>query len=306
VPRERPDGDAMKCDSDNNYGDGLALNGVALAKNDPFEELSGQNNIAPLDENGGHSTLQFTYHYHAIPTIFFECETGWDSTNKVWATSAPNQDHSPQIGWGLDGYPIFGPFSEGGVVPTDLDDCYAHDHEPYGVHYHANFDGETENAFMNCYRGYRADQEFDEDSAFALGPVYGPYYDAPDWCPITEIMSKHDIIETSDKAGYLVDMPKFDPSTCKDRERKQSRASKNSLKGESKADKKVTVARAVQAAMEREASKKEVLRQIKEADKLAQKVAQKEASSKNGLREKKGDKEDIVVKPAPASVAENI
>jgi hypothetical protein len=42
VPRERPDGDAMKCDSDNNYGDGLALNGVALAKNDPFEELSGQ------------------------------------------------------------------------------------------------------------------------------------------------------------------------------------------------------------------------------------------------------------------------
>jgi len=104
VPRERPDGDAMKCDSDNNYGDGLALNGVALAKNDPFEELSGQvgskrqqreggserresegvggrpsfvrsppplspgcyillqNNIAPLDENGGHSTLQFTYH----------------------------------------------------------------------------------------------------------------------------------------------------------------------------------------------------------------------------------------------------
>jgi len=88
--------------------------------------------------------------YHAIPTIFFECESGWDATNKVWATSAPNQDHSPQIGWGLDGYPIFGPFSEGGVVPTDLDDCYAHDHEPYGVHYHANFDGEVQAVGVTC------------------------------------------------------------------------------------------------------------------------------------------------------------
>ena len=102
-----------------------------------------------------------------------------------------------------------------------------------------------------------------DDSEYSLGPVYGPNYDAPDWCPITEIMSKHDIIETSDKSGYLVDMPKFDPSTCKDRERKQSRASKNSHNGESQADKKKTAARAVQAAMEREASKKEVLRQIK-------------------------------------------
>jgi len=41
-----------------------------------------------------------------------------------------------------------------------------------------------------------------------------------------------------------------------------------------------------------------------EAEKLAEKVAQKEASSKNGLRVK-GDK-DVVAKPAPASVAENI
>ena len=42
-----------------------------------------------------------------------------------------------------------------------------------------------------------------------------------------------------------------------------------------------------------------------EAEKLAEKVAQKEASSKNGLRVKKGEK-DVVAKPAPASVAENI
>ena len=73
--------------------------GVPLAKSDPFSELTGENNIAPLDPNGGHSTLQMTYHYHAIPTIFFDCETGWDSTNLVWATSAPDGNHSPLIGY---------------------------------------------------------------------------------------------------------------------------------------------------------------------------------------------------------------
>ena len=62
---------------DNNFGDGLALNGVPLAKADPYSELTDQNNIAPLDPNGGHSTLQLTYHYHAIPTIFFTCQTGY-------------------------------------------------------------------------------------------------------------------------------------------------------------------------------------------------------------------------------------
>jgi hypothetical protein len=28
-----------------------------------------QNNIAPLDENGGHSTLQFTYHVRSRPRV---------------------------------------------------------------------------------------------------------------------------------------------------------------------------------------------------------------------------------------------
>ena len=72
--------------------------GVPLAKSDPFSELNGQNNIAPLDPNGGHSTLQMTYHYHAIPTIFFDCESGWDSSNLVWADAAPDGNHSPLIG----------------------------------------------------------------------------------------------------------------------------------------------------------------------------------------------------------------
>ena len=47
---------------DNNFGDAMALNGIALAKSDPWSTLTSSNNIAPLDQYGGHSTLQYTYH----------------------------------------------------------------------------------------------------------------------------------------------------------------------------------------------------------------------------------------------------
>lgn len=103
-----------------------------------------------------------TYHYHAIPTIFFDCQSGWDPTNLVWAKAAPDGNHSPQIGWGLDGIPVYGPFSTGGEVPNDLDNCGAHSHDEYGMHYHANFNGETQAAFVGCYRGARAVQDWDD------------------------------------------------------------------------------------------------------------------------------------------------
>ena len=101
-------GDELVAMDGADFGDGLALNGVPLAKSDPFDELMGQNNIAPLDPYGGHSTLQLTYHYHAIPTAFFTCQSGWDATHQVWATAAPDGNHSPLIGWALDGLPVYG------------------------------------------------------------------------------------------------------------------------------------------------------------------------------------------------------
>lgn len=78
------------------------------------------------DDRSTHSNPRRTDHYHAIPTAFFNCSTGWDSVNHAWADAAPNGQHSPPIGWALDGYPIFGPYSIGGAVPTDLDSCYGH------------------------------------------------------------------------------------------------------------------------------------------------------------------------------------
>jgi YHYH protein len=185
---------------DNNFGDGLALNGVPLAKADPYSELMDQNNIAPLDPNGGHSTLQLTYHYHAIPTIFFTCQTGWDPTNLRWAESAPDKQHSPLIGWGLDGLPIFGPFSDGGAVPTDLDDCLAHSHGEYGWHYHAGFDGEHAPAFVGCYKGMRAVQDWDDWGGFNDDQVRG----ATATCPSTTYTTFHSMLDSQSK--YFVEV----------------------------------------------------------------------------------------------------
>ena len=43
------------------YGSAVALNGVGLAGPDPASNLIAQNNPAPLDWCGGHSTLAYTY-----------------------------------------------------------------------------------------------------------------------------------------------------------------------------------------------------------------------------------------------------
>jgi hypothetical protein len=144
---------------DNNFGDGVALNGVPLTKADPLAFLSAANNPAPLDWYGGHATLQYVYHYHAVPTFGLTCDDGWDALNHAWATAAPSRLHSRHIGWALDGFPVFGPFSTDGVVPADVDSCYGHTHDPYGYHYHSRLvhDGKS-HAFLGCFRGKTANQ----------------------------------------------------------------------------------------------------------------------------------------------------
>ena len=58
-------------------------------------------------------------------------------------------DHSPQIGWSFDGYPIFGPYTDGGVLPTDLDACNGRTHPTYGYIYHATPEAPY---IIGCYR----------------------------------------------------------------------------------------------------------------------------------------------------------
>jgi len=162
---------------DNNHGQGHALNGVLFGPADPYYFLTNANQIAPLDEYGAHATLQNVYHYHGIPSSFFNCSQGWDSQKKSWSSAAPDGLHSPLIGWMLDGLPMYGPFSTGGTIPTDLNTCRSHSHAPYGNHYHAGFAHDTTNSFLNCFTCKRAIQTWDSSGppgGGGGGPGGGP------------------------------------------------------------------------------------------------------------------------------------
>jgi len=59
--------------------------------------------------------------------------------------------HSEQMGYALDGYPIYGPYSCGGYMPEDLDDCGGHEHGDIpGYHYHTQ---PSEPYVIGCFHG---------------------------------------------------------------------------------------------------------------------------------------------------------
>eukprot|EP01135_Chromosphaera_perkinsii_P000485 Nk52_evm39s96 gene=Nk52_evmTU39s96 len=58
--------------------------------------------------------------------------------------------HSPLIGYAFDGYPIYGPYTDGGVLPSDLDQCNGRTHATLGYIYHVSANAPY---VMGCYRG---------------------------------------------------------------------------------------------------------------------------------------------------------
>jgi len=100
---------------------GIALNGVSFfsgavdtdctlvdVDDDTSEWIS-------FDMCGGHSTGGGKYHYHFVPSCLV---TDADAANPT------GTGHSAQIGWALDGFPVYGPLYTGGVDASDyVDDC---------------------------------------------------------------------------------------------------------------------------------------------------------------------------------------
>lgn len=79
-----------------------------------------------FDNCMGHVDGHHNYHYHLPPTCLLNSlnSTGHGSwwANGGWPARA---EPSPLIGWALDGWPIFGPYDEDGVLMTNatLDKC---------------------------------------------------------------------------------------------------------------------------------------------------------------------------------------
>ncbi len=108
---------------------GVAINGVPFynpynaegadaAKNEVFDECCGQPD--PMGR----------YHYHIYP--------------KCIHTSFVDKagEHSPLIGYAFDGFAIYGPLSDGGKRPTDLDECNGHTDAAGGTWVSLSCDGQ--------------------------------------------------------------------------------------------------------------------------------------------------------------------
>lgn len=87
-----------------------------------------------VDQCGGHAAPTNQYHVHSgiglvTDTQREDCDLPVDVEGR----------HSKLLGWMLDGVGLYGRYSLGGVVPTDLDECGGHTHLLRGsmtYHYH--------------------------------------------------------------------------------------------------------------------------------------------------------------------------
>lgn len=120
---------------------------VALDDNISFPvDDTGHDHAAFVDECNGHPLADGShYHYHGVPLC-------------VTAEIDVEGEHSRMLGVLRDGFPVYGPRDDGGVIITDaeLDRCSGHfgatPEFPGGIyHYHLTTDGAPYS--VDCYRG---------------------------------------------------------------------------------------------------------------------------------------------------------
>ena len=105
---------------------GLAINGVPFYN--PLNKDGQDVSINEIpDDCNGHPDEHGAYHYHKNPVCIY--------------TDDPN-DHSPLIGYAFDGFPIYGPRDENGVIlqSLNLDGSHGHSDDLRGYHYHVTSD----------------------------------------------------------------------------------------------------------------------------------------------------------------------
>lgn len=125
---------------------GVAVNGV------PIYDYSSQGNndittydpkvdtklTGELDRCNGHSGRGDDYHYHAAPICMIE--------------AMKNRGPGAILGWGFDGYPIYGSTNPDGsaITPGELDACNAKVDATFGARYHTS---DTPPYILQCLVG---------------------------------------------------------------------------------------------------------------------------------------------------------
>ncbi len=129
-PQKNPNAVAMTKDNSNmglNMGPtGIAVNGVVFFN--PFD-ANMQDATSIMDRCCGHPSPDNSYHYHKYPIC----------VNTPFVDKG--EEHSPLIGFALDGFPIYGPYETKDLLARDLtenklDAFNAHYDPVRGWHYH--------------------------------------------------------------------------------------------------------------------------------------------------------------------------
>ena len=121
-----------------------------------------------VDFCGGHPAPTNQYHVHSGTKITTSsarqtCQLPVDTPGK----------HSELLGWMFDGFGLYGPYTDGGKIPTDWDECGGHTHEINGVsvyHYHlpSKFPWT-----IGCFKGCPVVSNSPRELAFANEAKYG-------------------------------------------------------------------------------------------------------------------------------------
>lgn len=131
-PRENPAHVAMQPGNANRALPGgpigVAVNGVVFFNPYDADVVEA---LWRLDRCCGHPSPGFEYHYHKYPVCV---KTPWFDQGK---------DHSPLIGFALDGFPVYGPYETAGVMAKDSKDnplnaFNGHEDAQRGWHYHVS------------------------------------------------------------------------------------------------------------------------------------------------------------------------
>ena len=118
-----------------------------------------------LDHCDGHSGRGDDYHYHAYPTCLVK--------QLVTQTKSANAKNN-QLGWSLDGFPIYGLTEKTGAPVSKLDSCKGHDIKN-GIGYHYHFTTQAPYSPM-CFHGVLPTENNPEHqpAAAASRPAGGP------------------------------------------------------------------------------------------------------------------------------------
>ena len=131
---------------------GISLDGLPLAPAPPPTVMGGMAALPALDPCGGHPEPDGPFHWHLTPQESNHVLDANGIRDDV-RCGAIEQVSDAVIGYGADGFPIYGSQDPDGTTPGDLDECHGHD-ALGGYHYHVSATDAPNN--ITCLKGLLA------------------------------------------------------------------------------------------------------------------------------------------------------